>query len=80
MTGIILSTDAPAGAQSLAFEDASLLWTCGCVTGQRLCPEAVRLWMELGSAYARAQSGQGYDGYEAACRDFDAHYRSQEAA
>lgn len=53
-------------------------WACGCVTGRRLCADAVCLWRETGTAFQQSTHRGDYSPYQAACRAFDAHYASQE--
>lgn len=53
-------------------------WRCGCVTGRRLCPEAVQLWKELVLLAQAGMIPERQSAYAAACVAFDRHYRSQE--
>lgn len=53
-------------------------WRCGCVTGRRLCPEAVQLWKELVLLAQPGTIPERQSVYEAACQAFDRHYRRQE--
>lgn len=51
-------------------------WPCGCVDGERMCADALRLWRETQAAAKRSAS-TGDSGYRAACHAFDRHYRQQ---
>ena len=53
-------------------------WRCVCVTGRRLCPEAVQLWKELVLLAQPGMIPERQSAYEAACLAFDRHYRRQE--
>ncbi|MCC2669253.1 MAG: hypothetical protein K0Q72_1724 [Armatimonadetes bacterium] len=53
-------------------------WTCGCVTGRRLCPDAVHLWRETNDAMQRSATAGDFSPYRDACLAFDAHYATQE--
>lgn len=53
-------------------------WRCGCVTGRRLCPEAVQLWKELVHLAQPGMIPERQAAYAAACLAFDRHYRRQE--
>ena len=53
-------------------------WTCGCVTGRRLCPHAVDLWRETNEAMRLGAPVGDFARYRDACRAFDAHYATQE--
>jgi hypothetical protein len=53
-------------------------WTCGCVTGRRLCPDAIDLWRKTNEAMQVGATGGDFSPYREACREFDAHYAVQE--
>jgi hypothetical protein len=57
-----------------------LIWNCGCVTGRRMCPEALRLWRSMVALCGRPLAlADDASRYHAACRALDGHYRCQEA-
>jgi hypothetical protein len=53
-------------------------WACGCITGIRLCRDAVNLLQETRSAFERSRTVHDFSSYDSACRAFDAHYAMQE--
>jgi len=55
-------------------------WACGCVTGRRLCADAVCLWRQTSTALQQSADVGDYSPYREACRAFDAHYACQEQA
>jgi len=54
------------------------VWHCGCVTGRRLCAEALRLWSNTCDEFTRALPQGDYEPYRQACSAFGAHYTAQE--
>lgn len=51
---------------------------CGCVVGSLLCPEAERLWAEVGAAYRAAMRSAGtWDQYEEARAAYARHFWEQ---
>jgi hypothetical protein len=67
-------------AVSNAEPDAPSQWACGCVTGRRLCADAVCLWRQTSTALQQSASLGDFASYREACRAFDAHYARQEQA
>lgn len=55
-------------------------WACGCVTGRRLCADAVCLWRQTSTALQQGAQAGDFSPYREACRAFDAHYACQEQA
>ena len=52
---------------------------CGCIRGHYLCPEAVRLWRRVGSAYEEAiQDDKLWPEYEKAQKEYKAHFGTDE--
>ena len=51
---------------------------CGCVIGSFLCPEAERLWAEVGAAYHAAMRGAGtWEQYQEARTAYSRHFWEQ---
>ena len=48
---------------------------CGCIRGERLCPEAEHLWRQVGALYEQARQGTAtWVEYEQARAAYDAHF------
>jgi hypothetical protein len=57
---------------------AASQWSCGCITGVRLCSDAVQLLRDTRTAFERGRTVEDFSSYNSACRAFDAHYAIQE--
>ena len=56
---------------------------CACIRGYHLCPEAVRLWNQVGIWYVESSAaeftGESLARYEKAQEDYRAHFGTEDA-
>jgi len=78
-----MSTTAAAGAGNRRGTMSNPL-PCGCIRGQFLCTEAVRLWQQVNNAYLAMwqypDDAARYDEYKDRLDDYNQHFEEESAA